>query len=223
MSAFPPNLRLAVAALAVAWVGTGIRAQQTALPKQSPFLPPEAAAAPTSAVSETIEFAGVSSVGKHTDLIFHNKSTKKSHWIGLGETKEGITVLNYDDRREQAVIKLNGAEKILSLRKGTSKAAPGHVPMLTPAPMPVPVPVFEPAAVAPAPIVESPVPPAPKPEGPPIPEAQLKQETEARMLVSDLLEIGMAQRRAYEEAQRKSAENSNGAAPAPEAPPPPEE
>jgi len=65
------------------------------------------------------------------------------------------------------------------------------------------------------------------PSGPPTPETQAKQETEARMLVSDLLEIGMAQRRAYEEAQRKAAEAGGGnsaaptpAAPTPEAPPP---
>jgi hypothetical protein len=39
-------------------------------------------------------------------------------------------------------------------------------------------------------------------------EIQTRQETEARMLVSDLLEIGMAQRRAYEEAQRKAADGT---------------
>ena len=33
----------------------------------------------------------------------------------------------------------------------------------------------------------------------------VKQERDARMLVSDLLEIGMAQRKAYEEAQKKAA------------------
>ena len=33
----------------------------------------------------------------------------------------------------------------------------------------------------------------------------VKQEREARMLVSDLLEIGMQQRKAYEEAARKAA------------------
>jgi len=31
-----------------------------------------------------------------------------------------------------------------------------------------------------------------------------QQETEARMLVSDLLEIGIQQRKAYEEAQKKT-------------------
>ncbi len=207
------SLRFASAILAIAVACASGGAQPMALPKNSPFLPPAAAGAPTAAASETIEFAGVSSVGKHTDLIFHDKSTKKSHWIGLGETKEGITVLNYDNRREQAVIKLNGVQKILTLRKGsgTSKSPAGSMPMMMPAPLPIPAPMIEP--VASVPIVESPVPLAPKPEGPPVPETQLKQETEARMLVSDLLEIGMAQRRAYEEAQRKSADGTPGTAP----------
>ena len=219
MSLLPPTLRLAVTTLVTVGACAG-EATQSALPKSSPFLPPAAAGVPTAAASETIEFAGVSSVGKHTDLIFHNKSTKKSHWIALGETKEGITVLNYDDRREQAVIKLNGVEKILTLRKGsgTSKSPAGSMPMIMQAPAPASGPVVQPVAAVPEPI-----PVVPKPEGPPTPETQLKQETEARMLVSDLLEIGMAQRKAYEEAQRKAADANPGTTPNPDAPKPPEE
>jgi hypothetical protein len=58
------------------------------------------------------------------------------------------------------------------------------------------------------------------PAAPPTPaEIQTRQETEARMLVSDLLEIGMAQRRAYEEAQRKASEGTpqNAGLPEPQA------
>ena len=43
------------------------------------------------------------------------------------------------------------------------------------------------------------------PQPPPAPGSVAQQETEARMLVSDLLEIGMQQRKAYEEAQKKAA------------------
>jgi hypothetical protein len=39
-----------------------------------------------------------------------------------------------------------------------------------------------------------------------------KQEREARMLVSDLLEIGMQQRKAYEEAQKKAQQAQQAAA-----------
>jgi hypothetical protein len=48
------------------------------------------------------------------------------------------------------------------------------------------------------------------PAAPEAPEAtRVRQETEARMLVSDLLEIGMAQRKAYEDAQRRAASGEN--------------
>ena len=51
-------------------------------------------------------------------------------------------------------------------------------------------------------------------------ELQTHQETEARMLVSDLLEIGMVQRRAYEAAQSKAArEKASTPAEEPAAPP----
>jgi hypothetical protein len=48
-----------------------------------------------------------------------------------------------------------------------------------------------------------------------------RQEEEARMLVSDLLEIGMAQRKAYEEKQRQAGNPSAAPAPTdPNTPPP---
>ena len=42
-----------------------------------------------------------------------------------------------------------------------------------------------------------------------------EKATEARMLVSDLLEIGMVQRKAYEEAQRRAAAGGDGDTPTP--------
>ncbi|MSU50229.1 MAG: hypothetical protein EXS37_14280 [Opitutus sp.] len=200
------------------------------LPKNSPFMPVGTTPGAVAAANENFEFAGVSSVGKRTDLIFYDKTAKKSHWIGIGETKEGIAVLNYDARREQAVVKVNGVEKILSLRKGTGpvNTAGGvsplptgfNIPPPTAAPQPITMPA--PAPVAPPPTMVMPDPassvanqPAAKPEAPATPEAQVRQETEARMLVSDLLEIGMAQRKAYEEAQRKASEGANAQTPPP--------
>lgn len=229
----PPAQSLRLAAVLLTGAASGVAAESPGanLPRSSPFLPPAGAGAPAAAAaSETIEFAGVSSVGKRTDLIFHDKSAKKYHWIGLGETKEGIQVLTYDDRREQATIKLNGVQKVVTLRRGAKvvagPAAPLPVGILPPPAAPAdPAVVFAPPAApgeAPPAATMPPPPPEPdKPAGPPVPEAQLKQETEARMLVSDLLEIGMAQRRAYEEAQRKSAETTPPPAPPAEAPKPP--
>src|SRR5262245_51694001 len=92
------------------------------LPKKTPFGAPGAPAVAAEAPGERYEFAGVSVIGKKTDLIFYDKTAKKSHWIGLGETKEGIAVLTYDERREQAIVKINGTEKVLQLRKGQKPA-----------------------------------------------------------------------------------------------------
>lgn len=196
-------------------------------PKTSPFVPAATANAPAEMAAERIEFAGVSVMGKQTDFIFYDKTTKKSHWLAKGETKEGISVLNYDDERDQVVVKLNGAEKTLSLRKATKSAVtPRPVPPMATgfnvASSPVAAPaVAQPVAIASGPAAAAdPAPTHSAPTAPAAPETtQQKQETEARMLVSDLLEIGMAQRKAYEEAQRKSSEG-NGNSTTPATPPP---
>lgn len=226
-----PLLLVAVAAAAE---------KSTGLPKNSPFMPAGGAAGPVEGAKENIEFAGVSSIGSKTDLIFYDKTAKKNHWIAVGESKEGISVVKYDERREQATVKVNGVEKILALRKGNaSTGAPRAVAGLpasfntpTPAAMPLPAPVNPTSpAMNPAPVADvsaaAPAPssaPAAASTPPPVPDTpQAKQETEARMLVSDLLEIGMAQRKAYEEAQRKAAEGNaqNPATATPAAPPNP--
>lgn len=186
------------------------------LPRQSPFAPPGTPTSESGATpAETLEFAGVSSVGKRTDLILHDREAKRTLWIGVGESKAGIQVVAYDSRREQAILKVNGADKVLPLRKG-SKPKGGLV--AAPAPVtapdaPPPGVVFaqpfpglgQPEAIGDSPTTLKPVPPA----------APQRQEAEARMLVSDLLEIGMAQRRAYEEAQRRQAQANPPPAPAP--------
>jgi hypothetical protein len=200
--------------------GPAALAQDGKIPA-NPFKPMGTDVAPAAAVSETVEFAGVSQIGTKTHLIFFDKTLRKSRWIALGETVEGITAVRYDARREQATVKLNGAEKILALRKGTGPAN-GPSPAAV-APLPAPggfnVAASQPVQVmpAPAPAVSAPVPvatsappaPAPATAAPATPESQAKAETEARMLVSDLLEIGMAQRKAYEEAQRRAAKGEN--------------
>lgn len=227
MSLALSRLRRSLATIVAVGVCAGAAGQPSTLPKTSPFLPPAGAGQAAVNAGEVIEFAGVSSVGKRTDLVFYDKAAKKSRWVGIGETKEGIELLRYDPRREQAVIKHNGVEKILTLRKGSATGgAPGAPGMLAMNPAPVPSMVAPPVSplvmstptpAATAAASEPPPPPGAKPPPPAIPETQQKQETEARMLVSDLLEIGMAQRRAYEEAQRKASETAP-ATPAPDAP-----
>ncbi|HUR56410.1 MAG TPA: hypothetical protein VM029_01785 [Opitutaceae bacterium] len=227
----PRLLRSALPVVALAWSATA--AAQNTLTKDTPFASANAAA--VEAPAEAIEFAGVvSKVGKKTDLIFFDKSVKKFRWVPLGETVDGITALNYDERLDQAVVKLNGVQKTLTLRKSANPAnAPAPVAALQTGfntPLPVALP---PAAAMPAPVAQQPAgfpamnpatAPAPAPGTTPAaaPDTQAKQETEARMLVSDLLEIGMAQRKAYEEAQRKAQGGSAPAnPPVPVAAPPP--
>jgi len=220
-----PFLNLALLLpLAVATVTGAVVEKPKGLSVDSPFAPAGTPAGlAITASSETIEFAGVTTIGKDTSLVFFDKLSKKSHWLKKGETNAGITLVNYDAGQEKAVVRINGGEKVLPLRKGKGATGPGHVvaPVQTGFNTPAPEPVVANGATVATP---PPVTPAPVvPSGPPTPETQAKQETEARMLVSDLLEIGMAQRRAYEEAQRKAAEPGGGnspATPSPDTPPP---
>ena len=210
--------RAHIALLPLAILATaGAAETKTTLSRETPFASRATVAAQAQA-NETIEFAGISVVGKRTDLIFHDKTTKKNHWIAKGETKEGITVLNYDERREEVVVKINGTEKTLPLRKATGANGPKPVsPMPTgfnvptsPTPLPGAADLVK-IAPPPPPVAPQTAPANTTPAAPATPEAQAQQkaETEARMLVSDLLEIGMAQRKAYEEQQRRAAQGGD--------------
>src|SRR5947207_1404421 len=110
--------RISVSLYVAAVAAVAAEPTGTALSKVNVFAGP-AAAATAQAAKETIEFAGISSIGKQTEYIFIDKTTAKNHWIAKGETKEGITVLNYDSHREEAVVKINGTQKTLPLRKGS--------------------------------------------------------------------------------------------------------
>jgi hypothetical protein len=225
---FPRALRILI--LALAGSGGAFAADTPAASgasKASPFMPPAAAAQVAAAgdSGETLEFAGISSVGSRTDFIIHDRSTKKSFWIGMGESKNGISLVSHDPKRDLLTLTFNGTQKQLPLRKGVAgpgrgSAAPAvaiqtanQSPLETSIQQPPPPPALPTPTPDPQPtVVENK--PAPTT---PAQEAIIKQETEARNLVSDLLEIGMAQRRAYEEAQRRNS-GANPAEPQPEAP-----
>jgi hypothetical protein len=227
MSAF----RLAVLPLLLAATVTAAE-KSNGLPKTSPFVSASTPAGAADISAETIEFAGVSIIGQKTDLIFHDKRSKKNHWIAKGETKEGISVVSYDDVREQVQVKINGVEKTLPLRKN-AKAGSGPRPV---SPVQLGFNVPTPAATNATGAVDlatvtggaagaaaanaQPAAANPPPPAPTTPESITRQETEARMLVSDLLEIGMAQRKAYEEAQRKAAQGDSSTPATPTAPSP---
>lgn len=226
----PPRPR-ALAFAVICLAGAAVARAQATLPPKA-FSPP-ADAATVATVAETIEFAGVTTVGKSTDLIFYDKTAKKSRTVPLGgETVEGIQVLRYEADKQQAVVKINGAQKTLPLRKGAGPvnapnpvaATPTGFNVPSPAPLPTTpalantsgqapwsqAPAATPALSGNAPAQPVTTAPAPVPADP-----VQRQEQEARMLVSDLLEIGMAQRKAYEEAQRRAQEGgANPATPA---------
>ena len=176
---FRPGLALVVFA--------GVAAQaQTALPKDSPFMPAPGTAAAVAAANETIELTGFSGTGQTTIVCVIDMQVKRSYWIPVGSTVEGIKVLSFDATRDQATVTVAGQQKTLRLRKATVAAAGTAASFAAPAPAP---------AAAPTQGV---------PQPPPAPGSIAQQETEARMLVSDLLEIGIQQRKAYEEAQKKA-------------------
>jgi hypothetical protein len=205
--------------------------------KDSPFMPPAMAMVSTSP-SESLEFAGVNVMGDKTFISIYDKQTKKGRWISVSGTEAGISVLAYDARRDQVVVKSGEIQKTLTLRKATGALnAPTPVAVMpNPAgfavanndgnivnagrlPPPMPATATPETLEKLTPPVAAPV----KAEAPPKPTTIARQEEEARMLVSDLLEIGMAQRKAYEEAQKKSAaaqtEQASQPAPATAQPP----
>jgi hypothetical protein len=131
---------------------------------------------------------------------------------------------------------IGGVNKLLKLRQpkgvvaGNAAVMAATQPAMnfsTPAPLPaspkfqLPPPASGPGgeAAASAPTTVAPTNSAPTPAQPAAPLTVARQEEEARMLVSDLLEIGMAQRKAYEEKQKQAAD-PNAAATAPTNTPP---
>ena len=186
-------LPLVSAALALGTAAWGTA--QTAVPKTSPFLPaPGSASIAPSAAGETIQFTGVSVIGPKTFVSLFDTQKQKSRWLTLGEAIDGMEIRSYDAQRDQIVLRVNGADKTLPLRKSG-----GLIANLNYTPPPT-------ASFAPTPSIGAPSLPTPT-MGTPVPPPttpQAKAEQEARMLVSDLLEIGMAQRKAYEEAQKKA-------------------
>lgn len=208
----PALLRALSVAVMCALSAAESRTEETALPKSSPFTPVTTAPASAATPAENYELAAITTVGKKTTVNIYDKAAKKGRWIAIGETTDGIKVLNFDAARERVVIQIGGGpDKILSLRRTTAvpTSVPANAPWAAPvgvAPAPVPV-ISEPAIITPLPSHPN------APSAPPVPGTVAHQEQEARMLVSDLLEIGMAQRKAYEDAQRKAAEAAASATP----------
>jgi len=146
---------------------------------QSPFLPaPGQSTAAVATAPGTHEFTGVIITGKTVLINLTDTQARRSFWIQVGRTEDGVEVLDYDRKNDAATVRLRGETRRLVLKQPAVVASSGTTV----------------ATVQVAPSV--PLPP---------PSTPAEAEREARMLVSDLLEIGMQQRKAYEEAQRKAS------------------
>lgn len=160
-------------------------------PPASPFGQAGNVTAPA-ATEADLEFAGVSSIGQTTMVNLYDPKTKRSFWVKEGDTASGVSVLKYDRQSDRVTVRHNGVEKTIALRaEKPVEGSPATAAAIPPAPATVAAPP-SPSAPSPAPTGSTQL-------------SQARQEEEARMLVSDLLEIGMAQRQAYEEAQRRKA------------------
>jgi hypothetical protein len=170
---------------AFAGIVAGNAVAQTALIKDSPFLPPGTASDDRGlAPSGAFELAGASVTSGGAEVCIYDAKKRHSRWIGVGATDGDIQVLSYDAQRDRTVLRISGVQQVLELRR--ESAAPAS---------------RNPGSVATSPAVEYGMPPAAAGAPPEIG----RQARDARMLVNDLMEIGAQQRKAYQEAQRKKA------------------
>jgi hypothetical protein len=139
-----------------------------------------------------MKLVGVSKIGKDT-LVCLRLPTGKSAWIKVGTQVEGLGVLSYDPVKQETIVQVGKTTHLLSLANvSTLKAAPAQ-----PAP-----PKASPPAI-----------PDVGPAGGKLPPVtplvtREEQEREARMFLTDIMEIGMRQRKAYAEAKRKADEEA---------------
>jgi hypothetical protein len=162
---------------------------QTTLASNSPFAPGSTSGLSAGSVANTYELMGSSVEGPDVSVCVVDHQAKRSQWIQVGGDVNGIRVLSYDPLSDTAVVVIAGSKKVLSMRKSSVAA-------LGPSAIARPAPALVPQAVPAAPIASAP---------PAVAGSPAQEQREARMLVSDLLEIGIQQRKAYQEAKQKAA------------------
>jgi hypothetical protein len=181
------NLRLsALGALGCA----GTLFAQSTLVTESPFAPAGGTASVANAPAEAFELAGSSVQGGAVSVCIFERQKKHSLWIPVGGDVDGVHVISYDVAHDVAIVTVAGSRKELSMRKSVvaSAGAPasGRTPVAIGGSADMPVPIAS-AQIQTGPAV-------------------VQDQKEARMLVSDLLEIGVQQRKAYQDAKLKAAQ-----------------
>ena len=153
--------------------------------------PPRSRRGQAGGPAESFELAGSSVQGSDVTVCIFERQKKHSVWIPVGGDVDGVHVISYDVGHETAVVTISGSRKELSMRKtviaSTNSGRAGRAPQMAAMP-----PGMAPIAAA--------------PEQPGTPAVQ--DQKEARMLVSDLLEIGVQQRKAYQDAKLKAAQGT---------------
>lgn len=189
------SLRFPIFAACVALAGPVAIKAQTVLAADSPFMPPGAGPGDVrSAEANPFELAGASVTSNGTEVCIYDAGEKRSHWIPVGSAEGRIKVLGYDSVRDRAEVRIDGIAQVLELRKDTvlASALPAQLPMPGNISMPS---VFGNRVPQPA-------------YGSPQMLERARKEREARMFVTDLMEIGARQRQADEEARDKKAQEN---------------
>jgi hypothetical protein len=185
---FPVMLRkLRIPALAA--LGLVASASGQTLVANSPFAAAGGGSGSAGARAEAYELAGSTSQDSQVSVCIFDRQNKRSEWIAVGDTIDGIRVVSYDAASDAAVVTVNGTRKDLVMRKdAVASAGPSYTPPTAPS-----------GNAQVASLV--PVPPAASA----LPGTAAAEQREARMLVSDLLEIGIQQRKAYQDAKQRAA------------------
>jgi hypothetical protein len=186
--------RLGLAAL-VAAACTCTSFGQMSLVANSPFAASGTAVAVGSAPAQDFELAGSSASGSDVTVCIFERQAKRSAWIPVGGNVDGIHVISFDSAHDLAVVTVGGQRREISMRKAVIASSNNSAPSRPRQDLSVPnalVPVVTSQVLT----LQTPPPPATGPE---------QEQREARMLVSDLLEIGVQQRKAYQDAKLKAA------------------
>jgi hypothetical protein len=138
---------------------------------------------PTAEGQPEYEVTGIVKNPQYTLVGVAGKHDGRSFWIRVGESAGGIDVLSHDKTTDRVQIRVAGAVQTIGLRAQSFGALLPDFSTLGTVPLAV-------AAKTPAAAVQA-------------------QEREARMMVSDLLDLGVQQRRTYLQAQPKTAPDNS--------------
>jgi hypothetical protein len=173
----------------------GLRASEDDLvnpfPKAGAQSPPAAAKDPD---LEALQLSGITLLGSERSFNLFNPRTKKTFWVSLNEPFDGYTVLGFDAANDTIDVQRGQFRRTIALRRPTIVAAPPA----TAKPAVPPVPGQRPQPLTTVGVDEI--------ANPKTPREIAQAETEARNMVSDLLEIGMQERarqKALREAQQR--------------------